>query len=108
MAGAPAAPLARTRRVSLVDVSPSTLMALKVRPVTSRRIFCKRDGEMLVSVATKARVVAMLGWIMPAPLAQPMRWMRLPLMRNEAEAGLGRVSVWQMARESAAKERAEG
>src|SRR5438094_691665 len=61
MAGAPAAPLARTRRVSLVEVSPSTLTALKVRAVTSRRVFCKRDGEMLASVATKARVVAMLG-----------------------------------------------
>src|SRR6266481_3407329 len=45
---------------------------------------------------------------MPAPLAQPMRWMRLPDIRKEAEAVLGQVSVVQMARESSAKERAEG
>src|SRR5215467_2880985 len=44
---------------------------------------------------------------MPAPLAQPMRWMRLPDMRKEAEAVLGLVSVVQMASESSAKERAE-
>src|SRR5215467_7707232 len=39
---------------------------------------------------------------MPAPLAQPMRWMRLPDMRKEAEAVLGLVSVVQMASESSA------
>jgi len=59
--GAPAAELARTRSVSLVLVSPSTLTALKVRPVTSRKVRWRREGEMLASVATKASVVAMLG-----------------------------------------------
>src|SRR2546430_12096828 len=108
MAGAPAAPLARTRSVSLVEVSPSTLMALNVRAVTSRSVLCNNDGETFASVATKASVVAMFGWIMPAPLAQPMRWMRFPDMRNEAEAVLGRVSAVQMARERLAQERAEG
>src|SRR5271165_178988 len=45
---------------------------------------------------------------MPAPLAQPTRWMRLPPILKEAEAVLGRVSVVQMASENSAKERAEG
>ena len=61
MAGAPAAPLARTRSVSFVDVSPSMLMALKVRVVTSRRVFCRRDGAIFASVTTKASVVAIFG-----------------------------------------------
>ena len=59
--GAPAAPLARTSSVSLVEVSPSTLMELKVREVTSRSVFCNSDGAMAASVTTKASVVAMLG-----------------------------------------------
>ena len=50
-----------TSSVSFVDVSPSMLMALKVRVVTSRRVFCSRDGEMLASVATNASVVAIFG-----------------------------------------------
>src|ERR1041384_8273865 len=45
---------------------------------------------------------------MPAPLAQPRTWMRLPDILKEPEAVLGRVSVVQIARESSAKERAEG
>jgi hypothetical protein len=61
MVGAPAAPLAMTSNVSLVEVSPSTLMELKVREVTSRSVRCNSDGEMAASVNTKARVVAMLG-----------------------------------------------
>src|SRR5271157_875380 len=63
---------------------------------------------MAASVATNARVVARLGWIIPAPLAQPMKWMRLPAILKDAVAVLGRVSVVQMARENSANERAEG
>ncbi len=50
-----------TSRVSFVEVSPSTLMALKVRAATSCSVFCKSAGAMLASVATKASMVAMLG-----------------------------------------------
>src|SRR5690242_8414796 len=45
---------------------------------------------------------------MPAPLAQPIIWIFLPAILKEAPAVFGRVSVVQMARESSAKERAEG
>src|SRR6266478_4216665 len=44
---------------------------------------------------------------MPAPFAQPTRWMRLPDILKVAEAVLGRVSVVQIASESSAKERAD-
>ena len=61
MRGRPAAPLASTSKVSLVEVSPSMEMALKVRDVTSCRVFCSSAGAMAASVATKASMVAMLG-----------------------------------------------
>src|SRR5260370_41904789 len=44
---------------------------------------------------------------MPAPLAQPTMWIRLPAILKEAAAVFGRVSVVQMARETSANERAE-
>src|SRR5216683_7220543 len=44
---------------------------------------------------------------MPAPFAQPTRWMRLPDILKVADAVLGRVSVVQIASESSAKERAD-
>src|SRR5258706_337819 len=42
--GAPASPLARTSSASFVEVSPSILMELKVRAVTSFSVFCSSDG----------------------------------------------------------------
>src|SRR6266403_5239655 len=45
---------------------------------------------------------------MPAPLAQPTRWIRLPDILKVADAVFGRVSVVQMASDSSAKERADG
>src|SRR6266446_5389738 len=45
---------------------------------------------------------------MPAPFAQPTRWIRLPDILKVADAVFGRVSVVQMASESSAKERADG
>src|SRR5262249_49722219 len=54
-----------------------------------------------------ARVVAILGWIMRAPWAQPALWTGLPAILNEAAAVFGRVSVVQIARDTSAKERAE-
>src|SRR5258705_12726843 len=83
------------------------LMELNVRAVTCLSVFCSSEGAMAASVVTKARVVAMLGWIMPAPLAQPTKWMRLPAILKEAAAVFGRVSVVQMASDTSANERAE-
>ena len=71
--GAPASPFASTNSVSFVEVSPSTLMALNVRPATSRSVFCSSEGAIAASVVTNASIVAMFGWIIPAPLAQPTK-----------------------------------
>lgn len=67
----PAAPLARTARVSLVLVEPSTLMALKERSTAWASMGCRVLDGMGASVQTMPRRVAMLGWIMPAPLVMP-------------------------------------
>ena len=61
IAGAPAAPLAKTANVSLVEESPSMLMQLNVREQTSRNVFCRSAGAIAASVTTKASVVARLG-----------------------------------------------
>src|SRR3989442_8062755 len=45
---------------------------------------------------------------MPAPLAQPTKWILFPAILNDAAAVLGRVSVVQIARDSSANERADG
>src|SRR5260370_28590546 len=105
--GAPAAPLARTSSESFVEVSPSMLIALNVRAVTSLSVFCSREGAMAASVVTNASVVAMFGWIMPAPLAQPTMWIRLWPIVKEAAAVFGPASVVQIASETSANERAE-
>src|SRR6202166_5334064 len=45
---------------------------------------------------------------MPAPFAQPTKWILLPDILKESAAVFGRVSVVQIASESSAKERADG
>ena len=71
MGGPPAAPLARTARVSLVLVLPSMLMALKERSTACVRRGWRVEAGMGASVQRMPRRVAMLGWIMPAPLVMP-------------------------------------
>ncbi|MNC67560.1 hypothetical protein D3C75_1180680 [compost metagenome] len=71
MRGAPEAPVANSRAVSLVEVSPSTVTLLKVvRTCRFSRAF-STGGAMLASVTMKASMVAMSGAIMPEPLAIP-------------------------------------
>ena len=67
----PAAPLARTARVSLVLVLPSMLMALKERSTAWVRRDWRVGAGMGASVQRMPRSVAMFGWIMPAPLVIP-------------------------------------
>ena len=55
--------------MSLVDVSPSTVMELKVYQQTRRSISCKTGCSMATSVVRKPSMVAMFGAIMPDPLA---------------------------------------
>ena len=71
MRGAPEVPVANSRAVSLVEVSPSTVTLLNVvrtcRPSMARRTF----WWISASVTIKASMVAMSGAIMPDPLAIP-------------------------------------
>ena len=65
----PARPLARTTQVSLVEVSPSTVMRLKVLVTTWRSMSWRTAPSMAQSVVMPQSMVPMLGWIMPDPLA---------------------------------------
>ena len=80
-------------QVSLVDSSPSTEMALKLSETASDKNCCISSGESLASVIKKHSMVAILGSIIPAPLAMPTS--RAPLA-NSLAANLGYRSVVMM------------
>ncbi len=83
--------------MSLVDWSPSTVMALNVRALASASSDCSTLAGREASVKTKASIVAMSGAIMPEPLAMPlMTTCALPI-RAVRVAPLGKVSVVMMA-----------
>ena len=67
-----AAPVANSSSVSLVEVSLSTVTALKVLPTPAESSACSTGAAIGASVATKDSIVAMSGAIMPAPLAMPL------------------------------------
>ena len=67
-----AAPVANISSVSLVEVSLSTVTALKVLAVALRKQRLQDGAAICASVATKDSIVAMSGAIMPAPLAMPL------------------------------------
>lgn len=97
----PAAPLARSAMVSLVLVSPSMEMELKDLETAWVSKGCRMEGAIGASVQRTPSRVAMLGWIMPAPLVIPARLYcrsgdegRV----NVVERSLGKVSVVQIAR----------
>ena len=69
----PARPLARIVTMSLVEVSPSTLIMLNVVRISPDSAFCSMGALIAASVVRKTSMVAMLGWIMPLPLAMPPR-----------------------------------
>ena len=83
--------------VSLVEVSPSTEIWLKVAGTTADRAVCSTSGATLASVVKNSSMVAMLGWIMPEPLAIAPRRQGLPPSVNSTAACLGWVSVVMMA-----------
>ena len=92
----PARPLARTVTISLVEVSPSTLTMLKVLVMSPDRAFCSMLGAMAQSVVMKTSMVAMLGWIIPEPLAMPPMWQVLPPTVNSTAISFLTVSVVMM------------
>ena len=73
--GAPrpaALPVAKKSNVSLVEVSLSTVTALKVLAVPRDNRSWSTGAAIGASVAMKQSIVAMSGAIMPAPLAMPL------------------------------------
>ena len=89
----PAVPVANSSTVSLVEVSLSTVVALKLRAVPAASMACNRSGATTASVNTKHSMVAMSGAIMPLPLAMPVMRTVLPPMVAVRVDALGKVSV---------------
>ena len=105
MAGAPrsaAPPVAKSIRVSDVEVSLSTVMQLNEVSTPRDSRACSTGAAMGASVKTKLSMVAMSGAIMPAPLAMPLRVTGTPPRSTVAVASLGKVSVVMMARAASA------
>ena len=98
MTAFPARPPAKRRMVSLVEVSPSTVIRLKLVGRAWRSSVFRTWGVAAASVKIKTNSVAISGWIMPEPLAMPARVNCLPPIIPCASAALGRVSVVMMAR----------
>ena len=97
MTALPAMPFASTMQESLVEVSPSTLMRLKLTWTVSSRAVRIISGEMAQSVVRKQSMVPILGWIMPLPLAMPpMRTVLPPTVVSTATSFFS-VSVVMMA-----------
>ncbi len=89
----PAIPLAIIIAISFVEVSPSTDTMLKVFSVTLDKAFCKRSVLIAQSVVRKTRRVAILGSIIPEPLAIPPILHSIPSISKETATSLGLVSV---------------
>ena len=76
--------------MSLVEVSPSTLMQLKVVAACAASRSCSTGAAMAASVKMKQSIVAMSGAIMPAPLQNPLRITGTPpIYRARGELGVG-------------------
>ena len=63
--------VAKIDTMSFVLVSPSQEIALKVVSIVSLSIFFKIDDDKFASVNINPNVVAILGNIIPEPLAMP-------------------------------------
>jgi len=82
-------------------VSPSTVAPLNETSATSRASGASSSRASGASVATNASMVAMSGWIMPAPLAMPVTVTGAPSMSTRRDAALCTVSVVMMPRAAA-------
>ena len=86
-------PFAMTATMSFVEVSPSTMTMLKVPGTSSVSAFASIAGLIAQSEVMKPSIVAILGQIMPLPLAmQPMRHSTPPAVKLRA-ISFGCVSV---------------
>src|SRR5690606_26696178 len=93
----PARPLAMTATISLVEVSPSTVIMLKDLSTQYLSVSCSRFSSMAKSVTTQASMVAILGWIIPEPLATPPRFTVSPSATKSTNRSLAKVSVVRIA-----------
>ena len=66
-----ALPVEKMTTISLVEVSPSTVMALNVVLATVLKIAFKKTEGIFASVNMKDNMVAIFGAIIPEPLAIP-------------------------------------
>ena len=82
----------------MVEVSPSTVIRLKLWGRAWRRSVFRTWGVAAASVKINTRSVAISGWIIPEPLAMPARVNSLPSILPLTREALGRVSVVMMAR----------
>ena len=97
MTGFSAIPLANRSTVSLVEVSPSTEIILKVSLISSERAFCSSSLVIAASVVINPSMVHIFGWIMPEPLHIPPIVTVLPPISICAPTYFGFVSVVMMA-----------
>ena len=81
--------MAKTSSVSLVEVSPSTVIALNERALARVTIAWSTGAGIAASVKTKASMVAMSGAIIPEPLAMPETMRGTPSMSVRRVLPLG-------------------
>ena len=83
--------------MSLVLMSPSTVMRLNDCSTASERACCRSFFSTAASVVRKQSMVAMFGSIMPAPLAMPPIRTFLPPRLISTAISLGKVSLVMIA-----------
>ena len=94
--------------VSLVLISPSTVMRLKLWATACSNDNCSAAGAIAASVVMKHNIVAcnaagrlpltlMPGWIIPAPLHTPPIRVRFPSSENSTAICFGCVSLVMIA-----------
>ena len=96
-------PVANSSTVSLVEVSESTVVQLKLRLTPRDSMSCSRTAGSFASVNTKHSMVAMSGATMPLPLAKPLMRTGAPPICATRVAPLGKVSVVMMPRAAASQ-----
>ena len=94
-------PFARTVTMSFVEVSPSIDSILKLFLTSLERAFCSISDEIATSVVRNTSIVAILGWIMPLPLAIPPMRQVFPPSSNSTASCFSSVSVVMIASQAA-------
>ena len=99
--------------VSLVEVSESTVILLKLTFTALSRAACKSDALIGASVVRTAIMVAMFGMIIPAPFDMPPTVNVQPgypisSPENDTAHSFGRVSVVMIARAARPRRGARG